>query len=378
MLDTVLQKKLDAHREKQLYRVRQIRQPQQANLFCSSDYLGLSQHSHVIQALQKGAEQYGFGSTASQIICGYTQAHQELENAFAEFLGTQKALLFGNGYMANIGVLQAIIQRKDLLLQDKLCHASLIDAAQLSTASLLRYPHRDLTVLANQLSQPCPGHKLIITDGVFSMDGDIADLPALITLAKQHQAWLMVDDAHGLGVLGQHGRGCFEHYGVDVNNIDVLVCPLGKAIGGYGAIVAGSQTLIEALQQFARTAIYTTAIPPALACAVLASLRLLQQESWRRETLWQNIAYFKQCALEYELPIIPSDTPIQILLIGDSYKTMQIAQYLREHNFWVGAIRPPTVAVNSARLRISLSCLHDKRQIQQLLTHLRQAYDTFL
>lgn len=378
MLEAILEKRLQAHREKQLYRVRQVRQPQQAGLFCSSDYLGLTQHPDVIQALQKGAAQYGFGSTSSQMICGYTQAHQALEEAFADFLGTQKALLFGNGYMANIGVIQAIIQKKDLLLQDKLCHASLIDAAQLSAATFARYPHHDLTVLAHQLTQPIDGNKLIITDGVFSMDGDIADLPALITLAKQHQAWLMVDDAHGLGVLGQHGRGSFEHYGLTAADIDVLVYPFGKAIGGYGAIVAGSQTLINALQQFARTAIYTTALPPAIACAALASLRLLQQETWRRETLWHNISYFKQIALEYDLPILPSNTAIQLLLIGDSDKTMQIAHYLREQGFWVGAIRPPTVAVNSARLRISLSCLQNESQIQQLLAHLRKAYDTLL
>lgn len=339
--------------------------------FCSNDYLGLASHPAVIAALKTGAEHYGVGSGASQLITGHCAAHAELEQAFAEFMGYERALLFGSSMLANLGVITALMKRGDMVFADKWNHASLIDAVRLSGATHKRYQHADMAQLTNDLGQSAIKHKFIISDGVFSMSGDIAPIPHLVQSATMHQALLMIDDAHGVGVLGKQGRGILEHFNLTAHDVSVLVCPLGKAMGGYGAIVLGNTTIIENLIQFARSFIYTTALPPALAVAMLQSLCLLQQETWRREKLQALVTYFKQGAIERGLSVLPSNTPIQSLLIGSAENTNQISQALQQQGIMISAIRPPTVPENTARLRITFNCLHEISQIEHLLDALK-------
>lgn len=341
--------------------------------FCSNDYLGLANHPEVIAALRTGAERWGVGGGASHLVNGHCGPHHELELALAEFTGRPRALLFSTGYMANLGAVTALLGKGDTVLEDRLNHASLLDAGLLSGARFSRYLHNDAASLAQRLGK-AEGNTLVVTDGVFSMDGDLAELPALCAEAKRHGAWVMVDDAHGFGPLGANGGGIVEHFGLGLDDVPVLVGTLGKAFGTAGAFVAGSEELVETLIQFARPYIYTTSQPPALACATLKSLELLRAESWRREHLGGLIARFRRGAEAIGLTLMDSFTPIQPILIGGSRQAMALSAALRDHGILVGAIRPPTVPAGSARLRVTFSASHSEEQVDRLLEALEQSW----
>ena len=341
--------------------------------FCSNDYLGLANHPEVIKAWQAGAERWGVGGGASHLVIGHSTPHNAVEEALADLTGRPRALLFSTGYMANLGAITALVGQGDTVLQDRLNHASLLDGGLLSGARFSRYLHNDAASLAARLEK-ATGNTLVVTDGVFSMDGDLADLPALAKAARARDAWLMVDDAHGLGTLGAQGGGVVEHFGLGIEDVPVLIGTLGKACGTAGAFVAGSEDLIEALVQFARPYIYTTSQPPALACATLKSLELLRRETWRREHLAALIAQFRQGAEQIGLQLMDSPTPIQPILVGDSAKALRLSRMLRERGLLVTAIRPPTVPAGSARLRVTLSAAHSQAQVQLLLNALAECY----
>ena len=341
--------------------------------FCSNDYLGLANHPEVIAAWQAGAERWGVGGGASHLVVGHSTPHHQVEEALAELTGRPRALLFSTGYMANLGAITALVGQGDTVLQDRLNHASLLDGGLLSGARFNRYLHNDSASLASRLDKAV-GNTLVVTDGVFSMDGDLADLPALADVARGRGAWLMVDDAHGLGTLGAQGGGIVEHFGLGVADVPVLIGTLGKACGTAGAFVAGSEDLIEALVQFARPYIYTTSQPPALACATLKSLELLRRETWRREHLAALIRQFREGAQQIGLQLMDSPTPIQPIVIGDSAQALRLSRMLRERGLLVTAIRPPTVPAGSARLRVTLSAAHSEAQVQLLLNALAECY----
>ncbi len=372
-----LAENLQARRAANLYRVRRVVDgPQQPDLmvdgrpmlaFCSNDYLGLANHPEVVKVLQAGAETYGVGSGAAHLISGHSRPHHALEEELAEFTGRPRALLFSTGYMANLGVISVLLGRGDWLFEDRLNHASLVDAGLLSRASLRRYQHADVESLKQQLDSAEQAERLIATDGVFSMDGDIAPLPELARLAKKTAAWLMVDDAHGLGVLGEAGQGSLSHFNLNNEDVPILMGTLGKAFGTSGAFVAGSEELIESLIQQARSYIYTTAPPPAVAEATRASLRLAKQESWRREWLKELISRFRTAATELDLPLMASETPIQPILAGSAQRALAWSRQLAADGILVTAIRPPTVPKGSARLRITFSALHTDQQLDRLL-----------
>ncbi|TDF82925.1 8-amino-7-oxononanoate synthase [Pseudomonas sp. H9] len=378
-----LRARLEQRRAADLYRQRPLLQSPQGPevvvdgqpllAFCSNDYLGLANHPEVIAAWRAGAERWGVGGGASHLVIGHSTPHHEVEEALAELTGRPRALLFTTGYMANLGALTALVGQGDTVLQDRLNHASLLDAGLLSGARFNRYLHNDAASLASRLDKAV-GNTLVVTDGVFSMDGDIADLPALVATAKARDAWLMVDDAHGLGTLGRNGGGIVEHFGLSHEQVPVLIGTLGKACGTAGAFVAGSEELIECLIQFARPYIYTTSQPPALACATLRSLQLLRSEHWRREHLAALIQQFRSGAEQIGLQLMDSFTPIQPILIGDSARALRLSQMLRERGLLVTAIRPPTVPVGSARLRVTLSAAHSAAQVQLLLDALADCY----
>jgi 8-amino-7-oxononanoate synthase len=335
--------------------------------FISNDYLGLASHPALKKALCDAAEHYGTGSGASHLLGGHSRAHQQLEEELAAFTGRDRALLFSTGYMANLGVMTALLQKGDCVLQDKLNHASLLDGGLASGADFRRYLHADIASLQHHLERCGERKTLVATDGVFSMDGDIAPLPAISALCRQRDALLVVDDAHGVGVLGKNGAGSCEHFGLGQGDVPVLMGTLGKALGSFGAFVAGSQDMIEMLLQFARPYIYTTALPPAQAAVSSAALRLLQAESWRREQLQHNIAFFRAQAAERGLALMDSMTAIQPLLVGASARVLAIDARLRERGFLVGAVRPPTVADGAARVRITLSAAHSEADMLALL-----------
>ncbi|MRF41894.1 8-amino-7-oxononanoate synthase [Escherichia coli] len=341
--------------------------------FCSNDYLGLANHPEVIAAWQAGAERWGVGGGASHLVIGHSTPHHQVEEALAELTGRPRALLFSTGYMANLGAITALVGQGDTVLQDRLNHASLLDGGLLSGARFNRYLHNDPVSLASRLDKAV-GNTLVVTDGVFSMDGDLADLPALADVARARGAWLMVDDAHGLGTLGTQGGGIVEHFDLGVEDVPVLIGTLGKACGTAGAFVAGSEELIEALVQFARPYIYTTSQPPALACATLKSLELLRRETWRREHLAALIHQFREGAQQIGLQLMDSPTPIQPIVIGDSAQALRLSRMLRERGLLVTAIRPPTVPAGSARLRVTLSAAHSEAQVQLLLNALAECY----
>ncbi|AHD12508.1 8-amino-7-oxononanoate synthase [Pseudomonas sp. FGI182] len=341
--------------------------------FCSNDYLGLANHPEVIAAWQAGAERWGVGGGASHLVIGHSTPHHQVEEALAELTGRPRALLFSTGYMANLGAITALVGQGDTVLQDRLNHASLLDGGLLSGARFNRYLHNDPASLASRLDKAV-GNTLVVTDGVFSMDGDLAELPALADVARARGAWLMVDDAHGLGTLGTQGGGIVEHFGLGVEDVPVLIGTLGKACGTAGAFVAGSEELIEALVQFARPYIYTTSQPPALACATLKSLELLRREAWRREHLAALIRQFREGAQQIGLALMDSPTPIQPIVIGDSAQALRLSRMLRERGLLVTAIRPPTVPAGSARLRVTLSAAHSEAQVQLLLNALAECY----
>ena len=363
-----------------LYRRRQIIEgPQSVEVklagellvnFSSNDYLGLASHPQVIKAMQQGAEQWGAGSGAAHLVSGHSSAHHALEEELADFTGRQRALLFSTGYMANLGTISALAGRGDSVFEDRLNHASLYDAAILSRARLKRYRHGHSEQLAQQLAAAA-GHKLVVTDGVFSMDGDLAPLPALVAACQQHHATLMVDDAHGIGALGDQGGGSLAYFGLDAVEVPVLMGTLGKAFGTFGAFVAGSEALIETLIQQARSYVYTTALPPAVAHASRTSLRLLQQEDWRREQLQARVAQWRTGAAALGLSLMESASPIQPLLLGSVERATRVSAQLRQRGFLISAIRPPTVPDGTARLRITLSALHQESHVAALLDALQ-------
>ncbi|MGH1439155.1 MAG: 8-amino-7-oxononanoate synthase [Cellvibrionaceae bacterium] len=382
MLEQELQAALLQRQQDHRYRKRMVlSSPQtthitvddQAHLaFSSNDYLGLANHPEVIASLQDASAQMGVGSGASHLVCGHSHYHHQLEEALAEFTGRERALVLSTGYMANLGVIAALCDRGDTVLEDRLNHASLIDAGLLSRAKLKRFHHNDCQQL-DQLLTSATGRKLVVVDGVFSMDGDLAPLPDLVALCEQHQAHLMIDDAHGFGVLGQQGGGCAEHFGLSQQALPVLMGTLGKAFGTFGAFVAGSHALIETLIQFARPYIYTTALPPAIAAASLTSLSLLKKENWRREHLQCRIEQFRQGAQALGLPLMNSTTPIQPLVLGDEALVLSVGEKLKEQGVLVGAIRPPTVPDGTARLRITFSASHTEEHVALLLRALDQS-----
>ena len=341
--------------------------------FCSNDYLGLANHPEVVRAMQQGAAKWGVGGGASHLVLGHSTPHHALEEALAEFTGRPRALLFSTGYMANLAAVTALVGQGDTVLEDRINHASLLDAGLLSGARFSRYLHNDATSLASRLDK-ATGNTLVVTDGVFSMDGDLADLPALCAAAKHKDAWVLVDDAHGFGPLGATGGGIVEHFGLGVEDVQVLVGTLGKAFGTAGAFVAGSEELIETLIQFARPYIYTTSQPPAVACATLKSLELLRTENWRREHLNKLIARFREGAAAIGLTLMDSATPIQPILIGDSARALRLSALLRARGLLVTAIRPPTVPAGSARLRVTLSAAHSEAQLELLLQALAECW----
>ncbi len=371
-----LEEELTRRRAQHLYRERLVLEsPQGAEVrvggetllsFCSNDYLGLANDPRVIAALRAGAERYGAGAGASHLVSGHSRAHHALEEELADFTGAERVLLFSTGYMANLGIVNALTDRHDVLFEDRLNHASLIDAARLTRARISRYPHGDAARLAEMLAaSPKPG--LITTDAVFSMDGDIAPLAALYRLALEHGARLLADDAHGFGVLGKNGRGSFEHLGVPLAPPAILMGTLGKALGVFGAFVAGEAALIETLIQRSRTYIYTTALPPAVAEAVRAGLRLVREEGWRREHLQALVARFRAGAEAFGFSLAPSPTPIQPLMLGEAAAALAASRRLRERGILVPAIRPPTVPAGAARLRITFSAAHQAAHVDRLL-----------
>jgi 8-amino-7-oxononanoate synthase len=373
---------LEARRADELYRRRQVIEgPQGVEVriegrsylaFCSNDYLGLANHPEVVAAFHRGLDAYGAGSGAAHLISGHTRAHHALEEELAAFVGRTHALLFSTGYMANLGVVSALLGRGNRVFEDHANHASLLDGAQLSGARLVRYRHGDCADLAQRLRDAPAGERLVATDGVFSMDGDLAPLPELVRLASMHGAWMLVDDAHGLGVLGPGGRGTAAHFGLDPSQLPILMGTLGKAFGTFGAFVAGGEELVETLIQTARTYIYTTAPPPALAEATRAALRLAAEEHWRRDRLQLLVRRFRNGAVQLGLEVADSSTPIQPLMVGEAAAALRLSEELRRRGILISAIRPPTVPPGSARLRITFSAAHTEAQVDRLLDALEE------
>ena len=375
-----LEASLAARRAAGLYRERRVAQSPQVPLrqfadgerltFCSNDYLGLANHPAVSAALVRGAQRWGVGAGASHLLAGHTAAHHALEEELAEAVGRPRALLFSTGYMANLGVLGALLDRRSAVFSDRLNHASLIDAVRLSQAPVAVYRHADPQHLGELLAADGAPRRLIITDGVFSMDGDLAPLPELAMRARQGDAWLMVDDAHGFGVLGPGGAGSVAQAGLDIDAVPVLMGTLGKALGCFGAFVAGSEALIETLIQHARSYIYTTALPPALAEATREALRRARTESWRREKVMALVARFRAGAAQLGLPLLESTTPIQPLIAGSAQRALAWSAHLEQRGLLVPAVRPPTVPDGTARLRIVLTAAHEEAQVDRLLNAL--------
>ena len=387
---------------------RMIVDGQQMLAFCSNDYLGLANDPHIIAAICDGAKQWGAGSGAAHAVSGHLRPHQQLEAALAEFVGLPRALLFSTGYMANLGIVPALVGRGDTIFADRLNHASLIDAAQAAVAmgaDHKRYAHGDVDALAEMLAQSSAKRKLILTDAVFSMDGDIAPLDKLFALAEAHDAWLVIDDAHGFGVLGEQGRGSLSHFklptshspgrpkndlaplgggsgrgaepGAHISPRVIYMGTLGKAAGVAGAFVAGDATVIDWLQQHSRTAIFTTAHPPAVSCAVLKSLGLIAAGDARRKHLRVLIAKLRQSlaplAAQRGWQLADSATPIQPLIVGSNQSALELSASLEAQGIWVPAIRPPTVPLGSARLRICLSAAHSEDDIASLVAALNSS-----
>jgi len=375
---------LAERQQQKLYRRRQtLEGPQNVEIqidgktyvsFCSNDYLGLASHPAVIDALKAGADRFGVGSGAAHLITGHSYAHQALEEALADFVGRPRALLFSTGYMANLGVVSALTGRADSVFEDRLNHASLLDAATLAGARLVRYAHADSTALQRKLESTDARQRLIATDSVFSMDGDCAPLKKLQHIALANDSWLLADDAHGFGVLGPQGRGyCVDQLGPGGDNV-ILMATLGKALGTGGAFVAASEALIETLIQQARTFIYTTATSPALAWATRTALQLVRDGDSLRGRLFDNIDYFRNGAVQLELPIMDSGSAIQPLLVGDAGEAISLSESLRSQGILVTAIRPPTVPKGTARLRITLCAKHTRQQLDRLLESLAAVF----
>jgi len=373
-----LQNNLLQRKQQGLYRKRNILQgPQGRKIilnnkqvlnFSGNDYLGLANHPEVKESFINAAHQYGVGSGAAHLVNGHTQAHHELEEELADFCGYPRTLLFSTGYMANLGVAQSLCTKNARIIEDKLNHASLLDAANISNAQLIRYRHKDYDNLQHKLKHCESAVKMVSSDSVFSMDGDEADIQQMIKHCQTHNAYLMLDDAHGFGVLGKDGRGSLSHQQIAAPDVSVYMATLGKALGTAGAFIAGSEELIETLIQTARCYIYTTAMPAAVAKATHTSLHLLVRENWRQQTLKKNIYFFKTLASQAELNLLPSNTAIQPVIIGNAQSALNISQQLLNQGFHVAAIRPPTVPKNTARLRVTLRADHTEEDIERLIS----------
>jgi 8-amino-7-oxononanoate synthase len=335
--------------------------------FCSNDYLGLAGDVRVAEAMRAAASRWGAGAGAAHLVTGHSGEHHALEAELAAFTGREAALLFSTGYMANAGAITAMAARDEVILQDRLNHASLIDGARQSGARLLRYRHGDAEEAARIAAEQGDRLAMIATDGVFSMDGDVAPLRELARIARRHQAWLLVDDAHGLGVLGEHGGGALEEAGLDAAAVPLLVGTLGKAFGSFGAFVAGDRDTIETVMQRARSYLFTTALPPAVAAATRAALAIARAEGWRRQHLAQLVARFRAGAQQRGLPLGAAATPIQPLRVPGAGQCVAASEALLERGFWVTAIRPPTVPAGTERLRVTLSAGHSAAQVDSLL-----------
>lgn len=355
--------------QRHLRRARRV-PPRGALNFCSNDYLGLATHPEVVRAFADAVMKYGVGSGASHLVTGHTREHEVLEEALAAFTGREKALVYSTGYMANMGVISALADQKAAIVSDKLNHASLIDGCRLSGAKVARYRHADLDhaseLLANLASEV--KSRLLVTDGVFSMDGDLAPLPELARACRVANAWLLVDDAHALGVLGATGRGSCEHFGLGVEDVPILIGTFGKAFGSFGAFVAGAADLIDFLVQKSRTYIYTTALPPAVAAATFAALDVAQRDGWRRERV---LAHARRVHGVLGLPGT-SVSPIVPLILGDEARAISASRELEARGFLVTAIRPPTVPAGTARLRVTLSATHEESQVDSLIAALAE------
>ncbi len=381
MVFAALQTELDERATAGLLRTRRtLESPQSPRIivdgkpylaFCSNDYLGLANEDGIAGALQKGAEQWGVGAGAAHLVSGHFAAHEQLEWELAKFVHKPAALLFSTGYMANLGVVQALVGRGDTVFADKLNHASLNDAMLLSRADVQRYRHNDMAQLESQMQCATSGRKLIITDAVFSMDGDIAALPELLALCESYDAWLLVDDAHGFGVLGEQGSGSLAHSDLDSPRI-IYMATLGKAAGVFGAFVAAEQVVIDTLVNHARSYVYTTATPPALSVALSESLRLIKAGDDRRAHLQALIAQLRSGLSDLPWSLMPSATAIQPLLIGDNKQALALSEGLRARGIWVAAIRPPTVPEGTARLRITLSAAHTAADVSALIGALHE------
>ncbi len=345
--------------------------------FCSNDYLGLAGDPRVAEAFAAGARRWGTGSGASHLICGHTAAHHELEDALADFTGRPRALLFSTGYSANMGAINGLLTEGDAVFEDRLNHASLLDGGWISRANFHWFEHRDLEDLDRQLGENADARrKLVVSDGIFSMDGDACRLPETVAVARRHGAALMIDDAHGIGVQGREGRGLVDPDRFDVEAVPVLIGTLGKAIGTFGAFVAGSEDLVELLIQKARSYVFTTALPSAVAVASLASLEIVRREEWRREKLADLVARFRAGADSLGLELLPSSSPIQPVIVGDPGRAVAFSQALEDRGCLISAIRPPTVAEGTSRLRITLTAGHDEADIDRLIEALGSARGT--
>ena len=338
--------------------------------FSSNDYLGLANDPRLVEAVQDGAAAYGAGSGASQLICGRSSAHEQLEEALAAHTGRARAVVFSSGYLANLAVITSFAtRREDSIVMDRENHASLVDGALLARAGLRRYAHNDIA----GLERLCTGKRtLVATDAVFSMDGSIAALPDIVAVCARHRALLAVDDAHGFGVLGETGGGTLEHYSLDQSRVPVLMATFGKACGAMGAFVAGPEEVVEAVIQSGRSYIYTTALAPALAVAATRSLAIVARETWRRERLRDLVRRFSRGAQQLDLPVLASSTPIQGFLAGSAEAAVKAGDYARSRGVWLNAIRPPTVPKNTERLRITLTAGHSDEQVDRLLDTLAQ------
>jgi 8-amino-7-oxononanoate synthase len=341
--------------------------------FCGNDYLGLTSHPALTAGMTECAAIAGAGSGASHLVTGHGLEHERLEEELAQFTGRARALLFSTGYMANLAAITCLAERDGRVVMDRLCHASLIDAARLSGAQLKRFAHADDVAASVMLDRAGTGADLLVTDGVFSMDGDLAPLPQLAQLAAAREACLIVDDAHGLGVMGPTGRGTLEHFQLDSAAVPLLVGTLGKAFGCFGAFIAGDEDYIEWLLQTARSYIYTTALPQPVAAAARAALKVAMSESWRRERVLQLAARLRHGAMAAGIALLPSMSPIQPVVLGSSARTLAVSEQLFAAGFWVAAIREPTVPRGSARLRITLCATHSDAQVDALIEALERA-----
>ena len=338
--------------------------------FCSNDYLGMSQHLDVISAFQETSATHGVGSGGSALVCGHYAEHSALEREAAEWMGYQRALFLGSGYLANLAVMQSLLGPGDVCVQDKLNHACLLDGARLALCELKRYPHRDAEAAMRQLMSERKGAAMLATDGVFSMDGDLAPLRDLAMLSRSQDALFYVDDAHGIGVIGPEGRGSLGVANLSHVEVPLLVLPLGKGFGGQGALLLGSDAIIGHVAETARPYLFSTAPAPAMAAAMRASLRLIRTESWRRAKLASLVMRFRRTALRAGVPLLESYTPIQPVLLGDNASALTVSAALQAQGFLVGAIRPPTVPEGEARLRVTLNVMHSEKDIDALVAAL--------